>query len=262
MLNNKSFFTQLNLALHWYLPQLEADEVREDYRDMQRQAAEAGEVFPPKEDNPLKIARNLSDRREYRRWLLAFGVMLACPLAVGAYLVNYYFPLFDWQNSVFFTQMFFWLGLLAALHWNRHSRRRLPALPRPPRLSAGCAALAVFNLVSLGLAISWTVYIMLVPDYYNMWINGTIMNTYIALVCLPNILYCLAAVLRCRLENRRWLALYVVGITLLLGAMLYLDYLHTMVIEYDLRYEAIDRLKSFILPLLGSLAVNFRILTK
>ena len=35
-----------------------------------------------------------------------------------------------------------------------------------------------------------------------------------------------------------------------------------MVIEYDLRYEAIDRLKSFILPLLGSLAVNFRILTK
>ena len=67
---------------------------------------------------------------------------------------------------------------------------------------------------------------------------------------------------RCRLENRRWLALYVVGITLLLGAMLYLDYLHTMVIEYDLRYEAIDRLKSFILPLLGSLAVNFRILTK
>ena len=120
----------------------------------------------------------------------------------------------------------------------------------------------MFNLVSLGLAISWTVYIMLVPGYYNMWINGTIMNTYIALVCLPNILYCLAAVLRCRLENRRWLALYVVGITLLLGAMLYLDYLHTMVIEYDLRYEAIDRLKSFILPLLGSLAVNFRILTK
>ena len=44
--------------------------------------------------------------------------------------------------------------------------------------------------------------------------------------------------------------------------MLYLDYLHTMVIGYDLRYEAIDRLKSFILPLLGSLAVNFRILTK
>ena len=116
MLNNKSFFTQLNLALHWYLPQPEADEVREDYRDIQRQAAEAGEVFPPKEDNPLKIARNLSDRREYRRWLLAFGVMLACPLAVGAYLVNYYFPLFDWQNSVFFTQMFFWLGLLAALY--------------------------------------------------------------------------------------------------------------------------------------------------
>ena len=34
MLNNKSFFTQLNLALHWYLPQPEADEVREDYRDM------------------------------------------------------------------------------------------------------------------------------------------------------------------------------------------------------------------------------------
>lgn len=33
MLNNKSFFTQLNLALHWYLPQPEADEVREDYRD-------------------------------------------------------------------------------------------------------------------------------------------------------------------------------------------------------------------------------------
>ncbi len=99
MLNNKSFFTQLNLALHWYLPQPEADEVREDYRDMQRQAAEAGEVFPPKEDNPLKIARNLSDRREYRRWLLAFGVMLACPLAVGAYLVNYYFPLFDWLET-------------------------------------------------------------------------------------------------------------------------------------------------------------------
>lgn len=255
-----TFFAQLNLALHWYLPQPEADEVREDYQDMQRQAAETGEVFPPKEDNPLKIARSLSDRREYRRWLLAFGVMLACPLAVGAYLVNYYFPLFDWQNSVFFTRLFFWLGLLAALLWNRHSRRRLPALPRPPRLSAGCAALALFNVISLGLAIFWTVWIMITP-YYSMWVNGKMMNTYISLVCLTNVLYCLAAVLRGRLENRRWLAMYIIGITLLLGAMLYLDYLQSTVLDYELLYEAFDRLKSFVLPLLASLAVSLRILS-
>ena len=87
------------------------------------------------------------------------------------------------------------------------------------------------------------------------------MNTYIALVCLTNVLYCLAALLRSRLENRRWLALYIIGITLLLGAMLYLDHLHTMVFDYELLHDAIDRLKSFVLPLLASLAVSLRILS-
>ncbi len=260
-MNNKTFFAQLNLALHWYLPQPEADEVQEDYQDMQRQAAEDGEVFPPKEDDPQKIARSLSDRREYHRWLLAFGAMLACPLAATVFLINYYVPILDWYTASGLIYLLFWLGLLAALLWNRRCRQRQPAVPRPPRLLAGCAALTLFDIVSLGLAISWTVYIRLVPSYYNMWVNGTMMNTYIALVCLTNVLYCLAALLRSRLENRRWLALYIIGITMLLGAMLYLDHLHTMVFDYELLHEAIDRLKSFVLPLLAGLAVNLRILS-
>lgn len=259
-MNNKTFFAQLNLALHWYLPEPEANEVLEDYQDMQRQAAEDGEVFPPKEDDPQKIARSLSDRREYIRWLLAFGAMLACPLAVAVYMINNHIPIFDWYEPLFFIKIFFWLGLLAALLWNRRCRQHQPAVSRPPRLLAGCAALALFNVISLGLAIFWTVWIMITP-YYSMWVNGKMMNTYISLVCLTNVLYCLAAVLRGRLENRRWLALYIIGITLLLGAMLYLDYLHTMMLDYELLYEAFDRLKSFVLPLLASLAVSLRILS-
>ena len=93
-MNKQKFLTDLDLALHWYLPQPEADEILADYQEM---AASAEDDCPLLRENPKAIAQSLSNRGEHRRWLLFMGLLLICPLAASFYF------LFNFQNSIFWV---------------------------------------------------------------------------------------------------------------------------------------------------------------
>ena len=82
-MNKQKFLTDLDLALHWYLPQPEADEILADYQEM---AASAEDDCPLLRENPKAIAQSLSNRGEHRRWLLFMGVLLI--LIITSHLLN------------------------------------------------------------------------------------------------------------------------------------------------------------------------------
>lgn len=73
------YFEKLSLAARWLLPNDEAESMVEDYKDILYEVSgpeEALERF----GKPWKPVMELADRKEVRRWHVAFIYMMFCTL--------------------------------------------------------------------------------------------------------------------------------------------------------------------------------------
>lgn len=254
------FFVKLDRALRWFLPQAEAREVLRDYQEMQQQAAEAGEAFPPEEEKPRAIARALRNPREYYIWLAAFGLMLLCPLLAALYyLTDEFIYLLPWGHPpAGLTKFLFWLSLIVALLWVRRCQKQEGVAPRCPR--AGWLSLGFILISGIGgaLACYW-IYALYFHREIMEWLTGQFIFNHIWLLCALAILASVTGLINCRLQNYRWLGLHILGITLLLGAMIYLEHVCGMYFEPEFAHMSIEALQSYIPHLICGLAISLKI---
>lgn len=229
----KDYMIRLERWARWMLPPQEAADVIADYRDIA-----ADEQMRRELGKPRDAIRPLIQKKHYRIWLAAFAVMAACilipgvsPLPGGFYPV--WFSLFNADGflipGVPMYLYFMAVGIATALIWFR-PRKGEPKTPLP---RAACAILAVeLALLAAVWWMSWQ--ITLYPD--GVFTNQAFWLPFMVYVgpftCASHILAILlewaspavvalgvVALVMARTRNRRWRAVYVMSLTLMMMAL-------------------------------------------
>lgn len=210
----RDYLSRLGRAARWYLPPAEAAEVLEDYREIAEGRSE--EELRRDLGTPRAAMRQLAQPRAYRRWLAVFLVLVFCGAAPVLMMRNRYY----WTFLVWPAQ---WAGLclgvvLSALWFRRNGSREgvrpKAVLPLQALLLAGMAwAWVITGVVATE---SWDVLNFLAPTEERARLLHGTLRAGIGVSGLLGIFGLAGA----RLGDRRWLAVYTLGLT---GMLLFLS---------------------------------------
>ena len=202
-MNQEQWLNKFSLAVRWRLPPTQAAEVVSDYREL---LAESGEAEPCKSwGAPAVSARRLGFSRRYGAWLAVFFLLSACPAGTAALL---FLRRGGWGRALFL----FTLGLLLSLLWFFRLDGEKPSgkLPKGLVLWLG-GLLAVFFAGMGALAVMGTA-----PGYFP-WLHSGIIGAAATAVLrftgFCAVLSALAGLVLARVRDRRWQALYLLGLT-------------------------------------------------
>ncbi len=211
------YFAKLSRAARWYLPPREAAEVLEDYRDLIEQEPRSEEELRRDVGTPKDAVGQLVQIRTYQKWLMVFAALAVCVLfpAVGPILSRLF-----WWNEIFLFVQLDWVYLLAgwilSFVWFQRNGRKEGALPR-----------GIFLAMLIPLAgMVWSGYIALSAMYwttelYEFLTKNPLLgsNLHLALLCNGFIagLAGLFGLILARMRDRRWRAVYALGLA---GAVL------------------------------------------
>lgn len=218
----KSWLTRFSRAARWYLPPEEAEEVVADYTDLLAEDDRPERALERDLGRPRKAAALLAQKKEYVRWLIAFGVMAAAVLPMALSTLDWFYPLsnffadlINWGGTPVW-EIFLLAGGLTALLWFQRQGRREPALPR--RL------ILFLILEALCLGIDWYLgrQVLYGMDPVSRWMFGNPFYT-VSLATLVRMivegvgflagLAALYGLWKARTEDRRWRAVYLLGLT-------------------------------------------------
>ncbi|WP_285824844.1 HAAS signaling domain-containing protein [Schaedlerella arabinosiphila] len=213
-MDQQTYLKKLSCALHWRLPGSEAEDVLSDYQEIfSQRPAEADDRIIRDLGEPLQAARLLTEPDLYRRWLAAFGLMSFC-LALPEFLLLrarfYGYPA---------GMMFLLLaaGTAAALMWFGIHRREREIRPLPkglcPMLAGLLVVLAAAALILAGLAAE--IWKELPPALYGIAAYWTMSLAGTAAAVLG-----FFGLVKARISDRRWRALYITGLTVLAECVL------------------------------------------
>lgn len=230
-MDKQTYFKKLSRLVSWRLPQAEADEVLCDYRELLSQR-------PPEEDvslveelgTPLEAARMVTEPKPYRLWLVAFGVMAGCLLLPEVLLLRANFARFP----IGLMAALFVLGTAVCLLWFRPRQRagRRP-LPRGLLPLSACVLLVLILAAAAAVSVAAGVWKSLPLRWH-----GPI---------LLAILWCLGSaaaavgllgLVRARTADRRWRALYVLALTVLVECVLVAAVLCTLDADLSAAWRA------------------------
>lgn len=226
-MDKELFLRKLSQSARWRLPYPEAEDVIRDYRELL--ADSGGEDF----GDPVQAVRLLEKPREYRRWLAVFVLLAAAALAapVGG-LYNLPFDLgmlvflpvlgnlweFFTRNEEFAVGLPL-LGMLLAWGWfHRHG-------VRPPERTALRRVVPLLAVQLLFAAGAWALFCLAVAlESSAAGEILTFLNScrpwsfrLIRLVLVLGGPLCgglgVWGLVRARMEDRRWLAVYIWGLT-------------------------------------------------
>lgn len=253
----QKFMHSLDVALHWYLPKAEANDVLEDYQDIRRQASRDGEAIFQTEQDPGWLPRELRNPQEYRSWLRTFAVLLFCPLLPTLYMLRQFIGIhFQGYIATRNCNFIFIIGLALALFFSRRWKKQPgePGRSYKPFLTA--FVLLLFDVAgALG-----AIYLFYhVATDNDSWISGHFIVNYLAFWAGINGALCLAALVACRVHSCRWLGVYLIGLTMLLGIVYYLE----IIISFDNQDawaipNACEQLKQYCLPLACGIAASLK----
>ena len=228
----KDYMAGLEGWARWMLPRREAEEVIADYRELAGDPELSRGLARPRD-----AVRPLADKKAYRAWLAVFVVMAACllipgvsPLPGGPYPV--WFSLFNSDGSLIpgvpMYLYFMAVGIATAMIWFR-PRPEEPKAPLPRAVSVILAA----ELVLLA-AVWWMSWqIALYPDSVftdqAFWLPvlvyvgpltyaSHILAILLGWSSIPLTVLGIAALVKARTRDRRWRAVYVMGLTLMMMA--------------------------------------------
>lgn len=230
----EDYLAKLSQAARWYLPPAEAAEVVEDYRDLIEQQPRSEEALLRDLGSPWSAARQLVQPRAYRRWVAVFAVLAVCLLPPSALPLLrelseqavFQFPAADWPWRIIslcgkivpFLGVFLLTGAALSLVWfrRRSGEERRQPLPR------GVALLLLLLLI--GLAFEWGVIwisLELILESQNAlakiwgWMTSDIaavMRLAMVLTLFVMGIIGMLALVRARMTNRRWRAVYVLAL--------------------------------------------------
>ena len=203
-MDKQTYLKRFSRAARWRLGHREAEEVVADY-------AELLEQRPPEQDDtliqdlgkPEAAARLLTEEKAYRRWLWSFWVMTACLLLpelilTGPYLSGQPRPI---EYGVFF------LGVTLALVWF-HSGGEKTKRPR--------ALLWILVAMTVMLVAAAVVLACLFTGAWETWPPEWYGLTAFFVLSLASTVAVAAGIfgtIRARTDDRRWAALYILGLT-------------------------------------------------
>jgi len=223
----RDYLSRLSRAVRWYLPPAEAAEVLEDYRELIEQEPRSEEELRRDLGTPREAVRQLAQPKVYRRWLAVFGVLSVCLLLPGVdtvlsglslmlyRLFRVYSPWWGTTGKTAWLAVpLFPLGTVLAAVWFRRSGAKGKTLPR------GIMPLLVVPLV--GMAWVWFLAWVILAERFDV-INflfprlGGLVSATLALCILVEAAIGMFGLVKARLGDRRWRAVYVWG---LMGAVL------------------------------------------
>lgn len=242
LMDRNTYLKKLSYIVRWRLPKPDADEVLSDYAEMLSQRPAEDDVKLVQElGEPIQAARLVTEPRVYRRWMAVFFVMAICVLLPEITLLRARRG--GWLSEELVIVLFL-VGIAAALIWFRPVRgEEKKKLPR--RLLPALAAVLIIPLVAG--AILWGLasgaWQTLPARSYG------VMSTWV--LCIAGTATAAAALwglVKARTSDRRWRALYVLGLTALAECTLVMLLLSSMSldasvlnwwVEYALRWVAV-----------------------
>ena len=217
----RDYFSRLSRAARWYLPPAEAAEVLEDYREIT--AGRSEEELRQDLGTPRAAVRQLAQPKVYRRWLAVFLILSACLLLPSVDPILEGLSLAFWQSGM--CSSMFWnsngniarlsmplypLGIVLPLAWFRRNGGKGRPLSK--------RTLPIFALVLFGIAWVWFLFRAILAGSFDVidFLLPDMIWTVRLITCL-NILIAGAAgmtgLIRSRMEDRRWRAMYIWGLT-------------------------------------------------
>ena len=219
-MREKDYLARLTRTARWRLPTKEADDIIEDYTELLMID------FRPYEDlcrdygTPKYAVRQLSFFRDYGRWLLTFWV-LAAFLALPALGLFVPMPtisfLYGWQEA-----LLLFLSLVLSIAWFRLEGVRFRE--RPDQLPLLMVVLILTGLSTAMLAQALFREVPLEGFFSNLPLEqvGFVYTTLLRVIGGCCALLALIGLVNARLGDRRWLALFTAGLTVVfLTAILY-----------------------------------------
>lgn len=216
----RDYLSRLSRAARWYLPPEEAAEVLEDYREIVEGRTE--EELRRDLGTPRMVARQLVQKRDYRRWLAVFAGLTACvvlPSADGVLseISQQLIRLFDiWlfvggiAQTSRYAEWMLPLGTALALVWFQRNGRKeqAPSKWLAPLLAVLLLGIAWVSFLAWTLfAEQWGLLNSLFPE--NHWLMRFSLGLYSLAAGMAGML----GLVKARLTDRRWRAVYVLGLT-------------------------------------------------
>lgn len=217
----RDYLSSLSRAARWYLPPAEAAEVLEDYQDIVGREQRSEEQLRRDLGGPRSAARQLAQPKAYRRWIAVFltlAAILLLPAADmflaelwGMALMLFHIDLLlnGIANASRYAEAFFPVGMLLSFAWFQRngSKARAPWKKILPLLLLVLLGMAwVWFVAWVILEMRFEAFDFLFPD------RGWIIRLTLSLNALIAGLVGIAGLVKARLEDRRWRAVYVWGL--------------------------------------------------
>lgn len=221
----RDYLTRLSRIARWKLPPEEAREVAEDYREMIDQNPRSDEELCQELGKPAEAIRLITQKKSYYRWLVAFAIMSICLLLPAMSNVPFIcsFRIFLTFNSIrfYFRGRHFIgipfclvMGLVISQIWFRRNGFREKS--RFPRRMLPLFAIQILGLIGVWFVIWLALFCspeqlakIFVGEVPRAMVVGDILiwgGFGIAVIGMFGLV-------KARLEDRRWLALYALGLT-------------------------------------------------
>lgn len=216
-LTREQYLKKFSRAARWRLPPQESEEAIADYRELIFREERDESKLVEELGEPVQAAHLLTDVQTYRRWLkvfavLAFGLFLVAKWAFMAHSPLYLSSFDKWWYPVWVMAV----GLPLSLYWFRRHGQKNGPLSR--RLVLGLGLVLAVGAVVMG----WTWHVMDPewleraaaepyggPLHSQVWLLGDLLmygGTLSALAAF-------AGLVLAKCYDRRWLALYILGVT-------------------------------------------------
>ena len=232
----KTYMERLERWAHWMLAAPEAESVIADYRDIVGTPPRSEEELLRDLGRPKEAVRPLVQPKAYRMWLVVFALLAACILIPGATAHLGLWPIWDWcfyDSAVRIGRVFISIrglamaavGLLAALLWFRRHGQKAGRIPKGVPLML--ALLTVWSGVVVGFDWLW----MHDPEGFVQWIRGTaiteallpgfwqVIHLFLQFGGTAAALLGAWGLVKARLCDRRWAAVYVLALAAVLLTM-------------------------------------------
>ena len=211
----RDFLSRLGRAARWYLPPAEAAEVLEDYQEIV--AGRSDEELRREVGSPWETVRRLAQLRVYRRWLAVFLILSACVLLPAADVVreelsnllglflNYI------TRTPRYAELMLPLGTVLAFAWFQRNGKKEQTLPKwiMPLLILLLLGIAWVSFLGwLLFAEQWDLLNSLFPEE-RVWVHRLALG----LDALAAGIIGMLGLVKARLGDRRWRAVYVLGLT-------------------------------------------------
>ncbi len=213
-MDKQTYLKKFSYAVRWRLSKQEADEVLADYEELFSQAPrEDDDLLIQKLGAPSQAARLLTDSKSYRQFLAVFSCMAFCLLLPEFWLLRSRFhQSFEEGMTVLLVA-----GMSVAVSWFRPHQRADKKSPFPKGLLPALSGLAMITITAIFILLSLAVgaWKFLEPSSY-----GRVAHAVLGFSGMTATITGFFGLVKARMSDYRWRALYVMGLLVLAECVL------------------------------------------